>query len=168
MIYKKFINPGAYSIFIRQMKASGMQPKEINEIFDFKGDYARLILEDGRQPRYKQVLKTDVALRSYFHGNKDFTRHLYKTVQVYEPVHILEWIDNHEDIEYFRYELGYSPTTFDRGVVEPLEEETIAFGKVKELTELIDLWEDSELGDFSVTWRSWFSGVVKRTEEEEE
>ena len=166
MIYKKFINPGAYSIFINQMKNEGMQPKEINHIFDFIGDYARLILQDGRQPRYKQVVKTDISLRSYFHSNPKYTRHLHKTVNVYEPENILEWFENHEDLEYFRYELGYSPTTFDRGVVEPLEEGTINFSKLSELTTLIDLWEDSELGDFSVSYRKWYSGLVKRDEEE--
>jgi len=166
VIYKKFINPGAYSIFINQMKREGKTPKQINEIFDFIGDYARLVLQDGRQPRYKQVLKTEVALRNYFNSDSKYTRHLNKTIDVYEPENILEWFENHEDLEYFRYELGYSPTTFDRGVVEPLEEGTINFAKVSELTILIDLWEDSELGDFSVGLRSWYSGIVKRDEEE--
>lgn len=143
-----------------------MQPKEINHIFDFIGDYARLVLLDGRQPRYKQVVKTDISLRNYFHTHENYYRHLKKQISVYEPENILEWFENHEDLEYFRYELGYSPTTFDRGVVEPLEEGTINFSKLAELTVLIDLWEDSELGDFSVSYRNWYSGIVKREEEE--
>ena len=40
------------------------------------------------------------------------------------------------------------------GVVEPLEEGTINFSKLTELTTLIDLWEDSELGDFSVSYEN--------------
>lgn len=148
------------------MKREGKQPKEINEIFDFAGDYAKLIIRDGRQPKYKQVVKTDISLRNYFHSNPNYTRHLHKWIEVYEPETILEWIDNHEDLEFFRYELGYSPSTFDRAVVEPLEEGTMSFGKIVELTQLVDLWEDTELGDFSISFKSWYSGIVKKNEEE--
>lgn len=165
MIKKKFINPGAYSIFINQMLKDDIPIMEINDIFEFQGNYAKFIIEDGRQPRYKQVVKTDVSLRNYFHSNESYYRHLHKQIAVYEPVEIVEWIDEHEDIDYFTYELGYTTSSFNRAVVEPLREESIPFLKLYELTTIIDLWEDSELGDFDLSNTKWYSGLVKREEE---
>lgn len=165
MIYKKFINPGAYSIFINQMKRDGLKIGEINEIFDFSGDYARFILQDGRQPKYKQVVKSDISLKNYFHSNESYTRHLHKIVNVYEPVEILEWFDAQDDLDFLIFELGYTQTSFDRAVLEPLKEETISFLKLRELTEIIDLWEDSPLGDFDLLSREWYSGLVKRIDD---
>jgi len=165
VIKKKFINPGAYSIFINQMLKDEIPIMEINEIFDFQGNYAKFIIEDGRQPRYKQVVKSDIGLRNYFHTHENYYRHIHKQISVYEPVEIVEWVDGHEDLDYFAYELGYTTSSFNRTVVEALREETIAFLKLYELTTIIDLWEDSELGDFNLYTRKWYSGLIKREEE---
>jgi hypothetical protein len=165
VIKKKFINPGAYSIFINQMLKDDIPIMEINDIFDFQGNYAKFILEDGRQPKYKQVVKSDISLRNYFHTHDNYYRHLKKQLAVYEPLEIIDWVEDHEDIDYFTYELGYTTSSFNRSVVETLREELIPFLKLYELTTIIDLWEDSELGDFSLSTQKWYSGLVKREEE---
>lgn len=138
---------------------------EINDIFDFQGNYAKFILDDGRQPRYKQVVKTDISLRNYFHTHDSYTRHLHKQISVYEPIEILEWVDEHEDIDYFAFELGYTISSFNRAVVDTLKEETIPFLRLNELTTIIDLWENSELGDFTLDNQMWYSGLVKKDED---
>lgn len=161
MIKKKFINPGAYSIFINQMLRDGVAIMEVNEIFDFKGNYAKFILEDGRLPRYKQVVKTDISLRNYFHTHDNYSRHLNKIVEVFEPSQIIEWLDEHEDIDYFTMSLGYTVSSFNRAITEQLVEETIPFLRLSELTKIMDLWDDTSLGDFNLNDHVWYSGLVK-------
>lgn len=161
MIKKKFINPGAYSIFINQMLKEDIPIMEINDIFDFKGNYAKFILDDGRLPRYKQVVKTDISLRNYFHTHDNYSRHLKKQVEVFEPSQVIEWLNEHDDLDYLTMSMGYTISSFNRAVTEQLVEETIPFLRLSELTKVIDLWEDTSLGDFNLSTHVWYSGLVK-------
>ncbi len=167
MIKKKFINPGAYSIFINQMQNDGLKQKEVAHIMDIDApSYLSAIKRGDANPSYALALKTDVALKSYFHTNETYKRHLRKVVEVYETESLVDWLEFHEDLEYFTYELGWSMPHFNKYITEKLRDKTIKFITVADLSWCVDEWEDNHIGDFNPSKKTFYSNLYKRSEDE--
>ena len=104
MIKRKFINPGAYSIFANQLQNDGFKQDEVASIMDIEpASYLSAIKRGDANPSYNLVLKTDVALKTFFHTNEKYKRHLRKITEVFETDTLIDWIEFHEDLEYFCY-----------------------------------------------------------------
>jgi len=166
MIKKSFINPGAYSIFINQMSKDGMRHRQIAEIFCAAPSFPSQVISGRANPKYDLVEKANVSLTKYFHENESYKRHLRKTVEVYQPQDVLEWVAEHEDLQLFLYELGWTASNFDKNVLSQVREKTIKFRTLFDLTRCIDEWDNSELGDFSLFGMTFHSNLVKREEDE--
>ncbi len=168
MIKKKFINPGAYSIFINELQKEGKTQKEIAYLFDIEPpSYISAIKNGGANPSYDFVCKSDVAVKNFFHTNKDYSRHLSKVSEVYEVESLLEWIEFHEDLEYFSYSMGWTVAGFDRYVTEKLRDRSIKFLAVAELSWCVDEWDNNHIGDFNPGKRTFYSNIYKRSNEDE-
>ena len=167
MIKKKFINPGAYSIFVNQLQKDGMRSKEIAEIMDIEpASYLSAIKRGDANPSYGLVLKTDVALKNFFHTNEKYKRHLRKITEVYETDALVEWIEFHEDLEYFCYMMGWTVSQFNKFITEKLRDKTIKFITVADLTWCVDEWDNNHIGDFNPGIKTFYSNLYKRSEDE--
>jgi transcriptional regulator with XRE-family HTH domain len=167
MIKKKFVNPGAYSIFVNQLQKDGLSQKEVAHIMDIDPpSYLSAIKRGDANPSYSLAERTDVALKTYFHLNEDYKRHLRKIAEVYEPESLVEWLEFHEDLEYFAYELGWSMPLFNKYITEKLRDKTIKFITVADLSWCVDEWEDNHIGDFNPSKKTFYSNLYKRSEDE--
>ncbi len=161
MIKKKFLNPGAYVIFIKQMKNDGLVWDEIGEIMGTNKAYPQSIVQGKSNPKYDLVERADVGFKEYFHTHEPYKRHLRKIAEVYETEDCVDWIETHEDINFLVKELGYSLSHFDKNITEKLKDKTIKFLAVSELTWVIDLWDNTSLGDFDLSQKQFYSAVMK-------
>ena len=161
MIKKKFLNPGAYIIFIKQLKDDGLMWNEIGEIMGTTSAYPQSVFRGQSNPKYNLVQKADVGFKEYFYTHEPYKRHLRKVVEVYETDDCVDWIETHEDITFLVNELGYSLSHFNNSITEKLKDKTIKFLAVSELTWVIDLWDNTSLGDFDLSQKQFYSAVMK-------
>ena len=63
MIKKKFLNPGAYIIFIKQLKNDGLMWNEIGEIMGTTSAYPQSVYRGQSNPKYNLVEKADVCFK---------------------------------------------------------------------------------------------------------
>jgi len=167
LIKKKFINPGAYSIFINELQKDGYKNKDIAYLMDIDPpSYLSALKRGDANPSYAFVCKVDVALKTFFHTNKKYARHLRKVNEVYEVESLLEWLEFHEDLEYFTYSLGWSVSHFDKHITERLRDKSIKFITLSELSWCVDEWDDNHIGDFNPGKKTFYSILYKRSEEE--
>ncbi len=167
MIKKKFINPGAYSIFVNELQKDGLKQKDIAYLMDVEpASYLSAIKRGDANPSYSLVCKADVALKTFFHTNKKYSRHLRKVAEVYDCDELVEWIEFHEDLEYFCYSMGWSIPHFNKYVTEKLRDKSIKFITVSELSWCVDEWENNHIGDFNPGKRTFYSNIYKRSEDE--
>ncbi len=168
MIKKKFVNPGAYCIFVNELQKDGYKQQEIAHLMDIEQvSYVSAIKRGDASPKYDLVCRTDVALKTFFHTNKKYSRHLSKVAEVYEAEALLEWIEFHEDLEYFSYSMGWSVPNFNTHVTEKLRDKSIKFLSVSELSWCVDEWENNHIGDFNPGKRIFYSSIYKRSNEDE-
>ena len=164
---KKFINPGAYSIFVNELQKDGYSHKDIAYIMDLDTQsYIAAIKLGSARPDYKLVEKTDIALKQFFHTTPKYKRHLSKTVLTYEPNDLVEWIEFHEDLEYFTYCLGWSISLWEKYVTAKLRDKSVKFTSLLELSWCVDEWEDHHIGDFNPGNRTFYSNIYKKEEDE--
>ena len=94
MAKRTIINPGAYSIFIRQMvRDDGLSIAEINRGIGWNDYYANTLLKDNKMPTFNNCLMAEAYFKEYFMRSNKFKRHLRKTIQVYPIVIENEGID---------------------------------------------------------------------------
>ena len=70
MIKKKFLNPGAYVIFIKQLKNDGLFWDEIGEIMGTNKAYPQSVVQGKSNPKYTLLTKSafyTMRLKSYNH-----------------------------------------------------------------------------------------------------
>tara|TARA_B100000900_G_scaffold416226_1_gene450282 strand:+ start:4279 stop:4785 length:507 start_codon:yes stop_codon:yes gene_type:complete len=161
MIKKSFLNPGAYIIFIKALKNEETTWKDIGEIMGTSGAYPQSVVQGKANPKYSMVEKADVGFKAHFLTNDEFKRHLRKTVEVYPTEDCVDWLDHHPDFDLLIHELGYTKSTFNNQVMSKLMDKSIKFLAVSELTWIIDEWENTSLGDFNLSNKTFYSVIKK-------
>ena len=161
MIKRSFLNPGAYVIFIKQLKKEELRWGDIGEIMGTNAAYPQSIVNGKANPKYSLVLKADIGFKEYFEKHDAYKRHLRKTVEVYEADDIVDWFNTHEDVDYLISELGYMPSSFQKYILDKLTDKTIKFLTVSELTWVMDKWDDTSLGDFDLSNKQFYSIAKK-------
>lgn len=162
MIKKKFINPsGAYIVIVKQMKKDGLTWHEVGDILGTSHAYPQSIIQGKANPKYAMVEKANVGITEYCHTHESYKRHLRKVVEVYEPDDCVEWLETHDDFEFLVHALGYVPSHFEKHITQKLRDRTIKFLAVSELTWIIDEWDNTDLGDFNLDKKQFYSAILK-------
>jgi len=161
MIKKVLLNPGAYSIFIRQInRDDGISIAEINRRIGWSDGYANSLLMYNNMPSFNKCIQGDEFFRTYFEGNPKFKRHLSKTTEVYEPIDIIDWIETElDDLSWWLNGFEQDKSNFMKSDLPSLETGDIKFSKVMLFTINIDRYIDSPIGDYvGVTMQEYQGG----------
>ncbi|GEM_PF-5887831 len=147
---RTIINPGAYSIFIRQMvRDDGLSINEINRGIGWNDYYANTLLKDNKMPTFNNCLKAEAYFKEYFMRSNKFKRHLRKTIQVYEPIDVIDWLESEcDDQDLWLAGMSQDKGNFLKSDMASLETGEILFKKLMLFTINIDRYEDSPIGDY--------------------
>ena len=146
----KIINPGAYSIFIRQIvRDDGLSINEINRRIGWKDYYANTLLKDNKMPTFNKCLMAEKFFKEYFSRSNKFKRHLRKTIEVYEPIDVIDWFEQEcDDLDVWLQGMRQDKSNFLKTDLPALETGEILFKKLMLFTINIDRYEDSPVGDY--------------------
>jgi hypothetical protein len=144
------LNPGAYSIFIRQLnRDDGLTITHINDACGWTNNYANSLLKENTMPSFNKCVSANKYFTQYFMENTKWARHLRKTVEVYEPIDVIDWIESEvDDLSLWLQGFEQDKSNFMKSDLPALETGDIKFKKLMLFTINIDRYEESFVGDY--------------------